>query len=283
MIIENIFPVWRFWRRNLLLCIGCLSFLAASAQAGNVGFGLSLTGDKLSVTNQGNTSAFYPAAYRLLADGHWQQLMLAPGTRQPAELAAGAQIEFVWPDTRPLTALPPLEALRPVMVRFFDQAGAGFGQISFFNQPLIAEQILDAGYDGNKMKIAPPNDKTAAGNPIRATWLVWAREDGIAPLRGAVEFRHLQPDARRIEWKPGAKAQRFELGDGLPVAFLLHETVQGLRLQVVSGGNVQGRQQRAAWLDKNRLFAYLALWTGVAGLAALFWHLVAARRGRSAA
>lgn len=280
--IEKFLPALRLLRR--MLCIGCLSLLSVPAQAGNIGFGLALTDSKLAITNQGNSSAFYPAAFRLTADGTWQQLALAPGARQPAELAAGAQIEFLWPDTRPPAALPPLEALRPVMVRFFDQAGAGFGQISFFNQPLGAEQTLEAGYVDGKMKIAPPDGKTdAAGNPIRATWLVWGREDGIAPLRGAVEFRHVQPAAQRIEWKAGTQAQEFDLGKGLPVVFLLHETAQGLRLQVVYGGNVQGRQQRAAWLDRNPLFYNLALWTGAAGLAALLWHLIAAARRRAAA
>lgn len=250
----------------------------SSAQAGNVGFGLSLTGNRLSVTNQGNTSAFYPAVYRLTADGKWQQLAFVPGTSQPTELAASNRMELVWPDTRPPASLPLLEAPQPVMVRFFDQAGAGFGQISFFNQPPTAEQTLEAGYEGGKMHIAPPADK--ADNPVRASWLVWAREDGIVPLQGKVEFSHVQPDARRLDWSSGLKAQTFDLGAGLPVAFLLHETAQGLRLQVVSDGRVQGRQQRAAWLDQAIWLEREAQALAVAGLAVLLWHLVAASRRR---
>ncbi|MBS0309051.1 MAG: hypothetical protein JSS58_08785 [Proteobacteria bacterium] len=254
-----------------------------TAQAGNINFGLSLTDNKIAITNQGNATAFYPAAYRLDANGHWQPLALPNGTSQPAELVPSATLSLTWPDTRPLTSLPPLEALQPVMVRFFDQAGAGFGQISFFHQPLGAEQTLDASYQDGKMTIAPPAGKT--DNPdhqIRATWLLWGQEEGIRPLRAPVEPRHVQPDARRIVWRADMPAQRFDLGAGLPVVFLVHETAQGLRLQVVGGGGVQGRQQRAAWLDWWREWERGARWLSAAALALLLWHMAQAWRTRSA-
>lgn len=254
------------WVLALALC----ALFAVPAHAGSISFGLSLTGSKLTVTNQGNAAAFYPAVYRLLADGRWQQLELPPGTNQPAELAPSASIDLVWPDTRPLHELPKLESYRGTMVRFFDQAGANFGQISFFNQPPVAVENLQAGYAHGAMKIAPP-----AGGAIRASWLLWPQEDGIDPLRQSVSFEHRQPNARRIEWKPGMDKLSFDLGAGQPAAILLHEIGPELHSQVVYSGGIQGRQQRTAWLDANKWF-YGAAYVLAAAAAAIFAALLIA-------
>lgn len=261
-------------RWKLFLCLAwLLQAMATPAHAGSIGFGLSLTENRLTVTNQGNSSAYYPTAFRLLGDGRWEQLTLTPGSKQPAELPPGAQLDFAWPENRPLSGLPPLEALRPVMVRFFDQAGASFGQMSFFNQPLTATDTLAAGYVDGKMRIAPPT-----GTAIRATWLLWPQEEGIAPLRKPVDFLPRQPPARHITWNQETKPQTFDLGAGLPVAFLLHETNQGLRLQVVADGGVQGSQQRTGWLDRSAAFQLWACGLAILGGLALLWQTTRIRR-----
>ena len=262
---------------SLLRRCGALSILilllAVPARAGNISFGLSLTDSRLTVVNQGDTAAYYPAVMRLLADGRWQVLAYARNAGPPAELLPGASMEVVWPDLRPADTLPPPENFRPVMVRFFDQAGAGFGQISFFNQPPAAADILQASYDGGMMTIVPP-DK---GN-IQASWLIWAQEEGIAPLRGKVRFEHQQPNARRIEWRPGMEKLKLNLGHGRPAALLLHETAQGYQLQTVYDGGVQGRQQRAAWLSAHPRLFQLAQLAAAAAVLVLLWSLLGGTR-----
>ncbi|MBI1890322.1 MAG: hypothetical protein HYS18_06745 [Burkholderiales bacterium] len=267
----------RLHRYCLPLLFALLALLAQSAHAGNIAFGLSLTGTKLTLINQGNASAFYPAVFRLLENGQWQRLPLPPGANQPAELAAGATFEFVWPDQRPREQLPPLESLRTIMVRFFDQAGAGFGQISFFNQPMPATDTLQAGYEHGLMTITPPT-----GNSIRASWLLWPQEEGIGPLTGAVSFEHQQPNARRIEWRPGMEKLRMSLGGGQPTAFLMHETAQGLTFQTIYDGGVQGRQQRTAWLNASRWFFGVTYGLLAAAILLLGWSLNNKRRGGAA-
>ncbi len=266
----------RFLRLLLLPAL----LLALSAHAGNISFNLSLHDQKLTLLNQGNSPAFYPTVLRMLADGRWEPLLPAPGASQPVELAPNGQLELIWPDQRPLDKLTPIEALRPVMVRFFDQAGAGFGQISFFSQPLNAsdEQMLNARYVDGRMTITPP-----ASPAIRASWLLWPQEDGIAPLTMPIDLQHRQPAARRFEWQPGMETPVLDLGKGLPVAFLLHETEQGIRSQVVSGGHLQGRQQRAGWLDATTQFYLLAKLAAAAAIALLLWHAVGRWRNRTAA
>ncbi len=87
-----------------------------------------------------------------------------------------------------------------------------------------------------------------------------------------------QPDAVRIDWSAGAAAQSLDLGKGTPVVYLLHEAAGALRSQVVPTGRVQGRQQRAAWLDLGAQFRGAAMVALLAGLAVLGWHLSGAWR-----
>jgi hypothetical protein len=263
--------------RGWLAWLAILACIAPCADAGNISFGLSLTDTRLTVTNQGNSSAYYPVILRLLSDGKWQQLQAEPGTTALAEATPGAHFDVTWPDTRPLNSLSPLEYLRPVMVRFFDQAGASFGQISFFNQPQIATETLQVGYENGVVAIKPPGN-----DAIRASWMLWPQEDGIAPLRSPVRFEHRQPDARRIEWRPGTEKLRFDLGAGQPVVFLLHEASQGYVFQTVYAGGVQGRQQRAAWMDSNTMWERLGQVLAAAASLMLAWSLATNLREKKA-
>lgn len=264
-------------RRSLVACF--LVVASFNAFAGSITFNLSLTGSTLTLTQQGS-SAFYPAVYRMLPDGQWQPLALAPGEVAPAEMAAGAHLDFVWPDMRPLESLPPFERIRPMMVRFFDQAGVSLGQISFFNQPPSASETVQASYATGQLVITPP---AGASSTIRSSWLLWPQEDGIDPIRKPVQFEHHQPPARHIEWRSGMEKLRVNTGGGQPGAFLLHETAQGYELQPLPSGDVQGKQQRSAWLDASQKF----YWAGglAAGLAVivLLAHLIRARRKGAAA
>lgn len=271
-----------------LLC-SSLALLSLSlllpAHAGNVSFGLSRTDSKLTLTNQGNTTAFYPVVLQLLNDGRWEPVALAAGISQPAELMGGAVMDLHLPVTLPKTPVQAnihsLEKLHPVMVRFFDQAGASFGQISFFNQPEATADFLDASYVNGQLAITPPDANVITR--IRASWLLWPQEEGIAPLSAPVLAATAQPAARRIEWTAGMDKVRVNLGAGQPAAMLLHETAQGFVLQRLAGGGLQGRQQRAAWLNEIALFYKLSLGAAVAALLALMWHLFSAWRARRVA
>lgn len=262
--------------RTLLLPAALL--LAMPAHGGNISFNLSITGNKLTLTHQGDSPAFNPRVLRLLDDGRWEALPPAPGAQAPVEFKPQAKVELIWTE-RPAPPSPAsLETLRPVMVRFLDQAGASFGQISFFHQPQPAgaDLVLEAAYAGRRLHIAPPKNPEP-----RATWVVWPQEEGIAALTEPVTSAPRQPDARRIQWQQGSEALSLDLGRGMPVAFLLHETPQGLRAQIVPSGRVAGRQQRAAWLDYGKPFLGAAMAALLAGLALLARHLAGARHKSS--
>ncbi len=217
--------------------------------AGSISFQLSLTGATLTLTSKGDSSAFYPEVFRLRADGRWERLARTSSAASPAELMPGAQLDLRWPETRPLESLPPLEQLRPLMVRFFDQAGVSFGQISFMQAPLIANETLSARYANGLLSVSPPG-----GAEIRATWVIWPQEEGIDPIHRPVIFEHDQPPARRIEWQAGMKPLRLPTGAAEPLVMLLHETSQGFKLQTVAREISQGRQQRTGWLDAQTWF-----------------------------
>lgn len=215
-----------------------------SVLAGGIYFGLSVTGSQLTLTNQGDGSAFYPAVFRMLPDGRWVQLKSGS---IPAELPAGAHLQLKWPDMHRAEATSEIERMQPVMVRFFDDSGVGFGQITFFNAPPPAKTVLKAGYVNGILRIEPPRD---AASPINASWVLWPQEDGIEPIRLPVRFTYHPPSALRIDWRSrGNVPFKLDTGAGQPSVTLLHETAHGYTVQYVPDGGLQGKEQRAAWLD----------------------------------
>lgn len=262
------------------LCRYGLSFFtllhALNCEAGNISFGLSLTGATLSLTLQGDSPAFYPAAYRLLNDGRWQRLDPLPDQAVPAQLTPGAQLEVIWPDQRPLDSLSSLERMQIGMVRFFDQAGVSFGQILMFHPPPATRKLLRAEYAAGQLTIHPP----AYSDGGSASWLLWPREDGIAPINAAIKFEHVQPPALRVDWHPGSAPMRVDTGAGQPAAVLLHETTQGYVMLRIPGGAVPGRQQRAAWLDAGQTLYHIGWLLSAAALLLLLWYGVSGWRRR---
>ena len=259
-------------------CYGCLLLallgtFASAAYAGNISFNLSLTGTRLSLISTGDSIAFFPSALAMQGDGNWIPLAVPTGEPALTQLAPGGHMELVWPDARPIEELSGLERLRPAMLRFFDQAGVGFGQISFFTTPPPATATVPAEYSGGALRLSPPGV-----GATQATWVLWPQEEGIAGIRGALNADVQQPPAQRIEWRTGSKDARFFTGAALPAVVLIHETAQGYQLQRVAGGWPGGKQQRSPWLDASRWFYSLAAWFAALALGAWSWSWLRCRR-----
>jgi len=247
--------------------------LAPASHAGSISFVLSLTGAELRVTNAGDSSAYYPQVLHLKNDGRWEPLA---NQRAIAELRPKASFRAQWLDLRPPSQLAGLERHRALMVRFFDQAGVGFGQISFFERPPAAGYTVSARYVGGQLRLRPPPDSTR----ISATWVLAPLEEGIAPLSRPVRFTHQQPPARRIVWQ-GGDAIDMSTGAGLAAAVLVHETPQGFTFQAIPDGGMQGREQRPAWLDAARLW-YLLTQLGLgAAFAVVLYSIFSSLRRRT--
>jgi hypothetical protein len=251
------------------LLAGSLFLASTDVLAGSISFQLSLTGSKLTLTEQGDSSAFYPSALRLLPNGRWEPLAPAMGS-PPAELAPGEHLDFLYPElSQPKT---PLTRLEPTMVRFYDSAGVSFGQISFFHQPPPSSEALQAIYSGGQLIISPPQNTSES---IRASWLLWPQEDGISQIRGPQKFEVRQPaEALRFDWHPGMSNLKIDTGAGQPAAILLHETASGYLLQKIPIG-LQVSTQRSAWLNASRHFYGLALCFLLAALLAALLFIVA--------
>lgn len=260
--------------------IACLSLLTSQgAKANNISFDLSLTGTVFTLTHKGDATAFYPGVFRLSPDGHWEPLANASATPS-AEFLPGTTMNLVWPEQVGYDKYSPALRAQPVMIRFFDQAGVGFGQISFFAQPPESEETLNVRFVNGKLAISPPK---GTGKPIRSSWLLWPKEDGIGPIHSAVKFEHSQPPATHIQWRPGMGTVYVDAGAGLPATVLLHETDDGVAIQRVPGGGLQGREQRAAWLDGTNQFYWLALAAALAAAMLIVWQLIQTKRGSAKA
>ncbi len=250
-----------------------MALVSLPALAGNIHFGLTRSGDRLQVTNHGDSTAFYPQVLRLGGDGRWLPLM-APGVGQTAAMAPGQQLTWQWRDAGPGEASKLADGALPLMVRFYDQAGTGFGQISWFQQPPVGGERVAATYRDGRLTLAAPAAREAGW---RRSWLVWGHEDTIAALTGVREFSHTQPQVRLIDWAVESSAQVLDLGAAQPPAWLLHEIAQGLEMQVIARAGRPGREQRAAWLDAGTAFYGVA---GLAGALAVLLGLIRVWRAR---
>jgi hypothetical protein len=251
---------------NRLLLLVTLTILSGlpSCWAGTISFGLTRTADQLVLTNLGNSSAYYPAAFRLRVDGRWQALPVFKGAQPMAELPAQAVLKLQWtPVPQHLQAFS--GTVTPILIRFFDQAGASQGQLTFFNQPPPMSSAIEAAYRNGQLVLAPP----AVESGVAVSWLLWAKTAGITALNKPVRFSHTTPAVSRIVWQSGVE-QRFDLGVAQPGAMLLHQTPQGLRLQTITSGGLQGNRQRAYWLQAGEIFYWLALGCGITASVLLF-------------
>lgn len=269
------------WRRYLAVSAWVFVFVPLTAWAGTISFGLSLTGSTLTAKSEGDSSAFFPTVLRLLPDGHWEALPVSPGGISPVELVPAAHFDLSWTQIpKSPQSMSPFETLQPLMVRFFDQAGVSFGQISFLHPPPTAEVTLSAGYEGGKLVIAPPGG-AGTERVIRTSWLLWAQEEGIAATRNPLRLEAWQPSAQHIEWHQGMAPVRIDTGAGQPSAILLHDTGQGYGMQVVSAGRLESREQRSAWLDASPVLYRLALLMLLAaGVSLLLFGIVGAKGER---
>lgn len=256
------------WFIVLLLCL-----CALVAHAGSISFKLALTGTQLVLSNSGDSPAFFPAVYALRADGQWQQALPPGGQAAATQLAPAGRIELQWPDARPVQQASPLEQLRPTLVRFMDQAGVGFGQLSFFGALTPATTTVPTEYQAGQLRLSPPGDEK-----LRATWVLWPQEEGIAGIRATAPTALAPPPARRIDWSSAKAPVSIATGAALPAAVLLHETAQGYQVQHVASGWQPGQQQRSSWLDASGLLYTLALIAAALACATLGWIW---RRGRA--
>jgi len=254
----------------ILLLVLAPALLPPAAFAGSIAYTFSLTGNELTMTLQGDTSAYYPAAFRLAGSGDWEKLEpLGP----MAEQTKGVAMRFRWPDQ----GTAPIEAVKAFMVRFFDSSGVGFGQVAFFAAPPAAARTTNAAYVDGQLRLHPPDDP----NLIRATWVIAPLEEGIAPIAGPLSFVHRQPAARRIDWGRVLTPVAIDNGPGQPLALLLHETPAGFESQTIQGGRSQpggpGAEQRTPWLKSAALFYAAGLVLLLAGLAFAVFAAVFAR------
>ena len=260
------------------LLVAILSSSLGAAHAGSISFGLESTGTRMTLVNRGDSVAFFPRALALRADGGWETMPPPAGQPAPTQLSPGERMELLWPAGPPPDMRSALERLRPTMVRFHDQAGVGFGQISFFTTPPLATSTVSASYADGMLRIAPPNS-----DAIRATWVLWPQEAGIPGIRQAVKGDTDQPPAQRIDWLSNRKTFSIVTGAGLPTVTLIHETAQGYQLQRVASGWPAGKQQRAAWLDAGSVFYTLALILTALAMGLAIWSWWRPRGGAASA
>lgn len=244
-------------RRLTAVFACCAAFLAAwgstAATAGTINFELELRDSRYVAVNRGDSAAYYPALFRLDRSGRWQELQ--PDVR-PMELWHGGVL------SAPAAATPAqgVEQAEVLLVRFFDQAGIAFSQITVLSRPPAVAAGLKASYAGTRLTINAPH----ATDIIKATWLLLPWDTGIASLLTPQSFAHTPARAVRMHWREQSRGE-FVTGTHLPDLLLLHETSEGFRLQRLTNSNPRHPEQRTAWLRMKRTWYLLAGFCGLGG------------------
>lgn len=249
----------------ILLCS-----LSLGASAGSISFRLSLQSQQLTLSNAGNSTAFYPTVFTIEAD-KWTPLFPPIGARTQTQLAPGESAEFVWPVSQAKNKGDRLIDIRPYLVRYFDQAGVGFSRIFFFNPPPDASSKLQVRRLDRTIEIMRPESDT-----VRSTWVLWARQGGIADIGAGFAVEAVRPSAKRIDWSQGASSVLVYTGPVHESITLVHATPQGYRLQIAKLEDEIDMRQRSRWLDWGALFYALAfcLFAAAIGLLAKSRSLV---------
>lgn len=255
------------------LVTGILLVISLAARAGTISFDLSHGHQHLVITNKGDSTAYYPDAFALGADGQWQRLAGSPPVSQ---IAPSRQAR--WQAAGERAGGAAIALLRPTMVCFFDQAGVSFGQVAFFTQPdMSGRKGLEARYSAAGLELKPPS----AAEGITATWVLAAPSDGIAEILGPGRTSHRVPLARRIDWSVERGMSPIETGASHPPVVLIHETGQGPVRQDVASDIGPRSAQRAAWLNwSGPLFVTAQLAAGAAMALLMYGAVMRWRRGR---
>jgi hypothetical protein len=248
--------------KNIFTTIIITLFMALAwippASAGSIKFQFERRNDHCVIVNHGDSSAYYPVVYQLGRNGQW--LTLQTGTQQ-AEIPPGRAVTARLIAPAATATKSDLDFFQVVLIRFFDQAGVSFGQMSPLRPPFESVYALRGHYAGRRLILEPPPKKSTIG----ATWVVAPKEEGIAPIFTAQSFNQPQPPAPRIDWHQQQSAT-IDIGAAQPAALLFHETIGGLTLQRIQMKDTKISQQRTAWLTMRRPFYITAALCGLCGL-----------------
>lgn len=222
-------------------------FMQFPVHAEGVSFQLSKTAKILSLSLSGPGTTYYPAVFVLRQNGSWEQL--APLGKNSNTLSTGEIQRFVWNENR--NSPESIASLDALMVRYFEADGVGLGQISFFNHPKT-EHLLRSEYSAGQLNLSAATESQLMP---KATWILAPHELGAAALTLPLQTRHSQPSAQRIDWSDQKLPTTLQIGDGRSEVFLVHETEQGFRLQIIPGNYLPNSELRSFWLNEsNTLF-----------------------------
>jgi hypothetical protein len=233
------------------------------AYAGSIFFDLALSEDQLTLTNRGDSSAYYTAAARLLSSGEWVPISPAAGETPSAQLEPASGINFKWGAEASTEASYAVAELGPILLSFYDQAGGRFEQITFLHPPPLTSDAPRIDYKDGVMTLHAPNEFN--NTAMKESWLLWTQSEGLEKRTGDLNFNHKQKHAKKIHWSSGMKME-LKVGKGVTEVIALNEKNGSYIMQKLE---VTPEGKRLIGIDARNIF-----WATGAGLliasAALF-------------
>lgn len=237
----------------VFLNLFALAFFLVSfcATADTIFFDLKEDGKSITMTQRGDGTAFYPHVFFLGAHGDWQVLAAPPSISQ---LAKGDSMRMDW---RPASNIHPSRALQ---IRYFDRAGASFGQLTFL-----------ANWPGLNTPFATRRESErllleATGNEVSSTWVLWAADEDERPSPNFNNPTRSPLPPLHLQWN-GSSGNSRSLSYGAGQIVLLHELSAGTKryaTQYLPAMPVASSPFRPAWLDFGERYYAAALFALIA-------------------
>ncbi|NEX64585.1 6-pyruvoyl-tetrahydropterin synthase-related protein [Noviherbaspirillum galbum] len=229
--------------------------------ADQVTFDIAGDGPQIVVTQRGNATAFFPEAFLLDSHGQWLRLS---GTGTGAELAPGQSLRFLKPPTG--AAFP----ATPLLLRFQDKAGVGFGQIAFLEPTSVVNALTVDRAENGRLNLRRTNADAVM------SWLLAAPISVMPSMRPEVDRLPAPMPALPIRWRdPGRSTQDDRTVDdpGPGETVLLHEMHRNgkteFAIQPISRQADGYFIQQPFWLNKTSWFQWLTVLSGLGAVGTL--------------
>ena len=243
-------------------------FLYSVCNAGTVGFSVDFTNEVISIKNTGTESAYRLTAWSLGgAHEEWvkvnlnasESAYLEPGHRAEGNLVGSVSNSVI-------------SKACPVVIAFFDQAGAPFYQLTWRSSPSRIFVPLEFSRQNSVLTVKKDNELR---KDLLFTYVISNPYQGIHELTQPISRNIRIPSISKHEWSTGLPIV-LDTGPAQTGVWLIHEYEnKTLELQIIADGVARGTEQLPAFIVFLRnYYAHISAMFLSFGLVLIFFSFI---------